>query len=298
MSRSAFYKAEKRINELCLKEALVLEEVRQIKKDQPKMGTEKVYLKIQPFLDNHGIKMGRDKLYDLLRAYHLLPKRGRSGTKTTHSKHRFYKYPNLVKDLEVLRPNLLWCSDITYIRTGNGWSYLSLITDAYSHKIMGWSLQPSLRAEGPVEALKMALSSIPRRIRIDSPTQLIHHSDRGIQYCCREYVNLLEKHHVEISMAKESYENPIAERINGILKEELLRPGYPLFELAQKDIKKAVRIYNTERPHRSINMMYPVDAENLAGPIPKKWKKNSNREKNKSQKNAAGKKEKITKIIS
>ena len=126
-------------------------------------------------------------------------------------------------------------------------------------------------AEGPVEALKMALSSIPRRIRADSPTRLIHHSDRGIQYCCREYVSLLEKHQVEISMAKESYENPIAERINGILKDELLRPGYPSFELAQKAIKKAVRIYNTERPHRSINMMYPVDAENLTGPIPKVW---------------------------
>jgi len=103
---------------------LVLNEVRQIKKDQPKLGTEKVYLKNQPFLDDHDIKMGRvvptgNKLYDLLRAYHLLPKRGRSAIRTTYSKHHFYKYPNLVKDLEVLRPNLIWCSDITYIRTGN-----------------------------------------------------------------------------------------------------------------------------------------------------------------------------------
>jgi transposase InsO family protein len=137
VSRSAFYKAESRINERCLQEALVLNEVRQIKKDQPKLGTEKVYLKISPFLDEHEIKMGRDKLYDLLRAYHLLPKRGRSGVRTTYSKHHFYKYPNLVKDMEVLRANLVWCSDITYIRTGNGWSYLSLITDAYSHKLMG-----------------------------------------------------------------------------------------------------------------------------------------------------------------
>lgn len=194
VSRSAFYKAENRINERCLQEALILNEVRKIKKDQPKLGTEKVYLKISPFLDEHSIKMGRDKLYDLLRAYHLLPKRGRSAVRTTYSKHHFYKYPNLVKDMIVLRPNLVWCSDITYIRTGNRWSYLSLITDAYSHKLMGWSLQPSLRAEGPVEALKMALSSIPRRIRADAPTRLIHHSDRGIQYCCREYVSLLEKH--------------------------------------------------------------------------------------------------------
>ena len=203
---------------------MVLNEVRQIKKDQPKLGTEKVYLKIQPFLDDHDIKMGRvvptgNKLYDLLRAYHLLPKRGRSAIRTTYSKHHFYKYPNLVKDLEVLRPNLIWCSDITYIRTGNRWSYLSFITDVYSHKLIGWSLQPSLRAEGPVQALKMALSSIPRRIRDESPTRLIHHSDRGIQYCCREYVSLLDRNKVDISMAKESYENPIAERINGILKD-------------------------------------------------------------------------------
>lgn len=124
VSRSAFYKAENRINERCLQEALVLNEVRQIKKDQPKLGTEKVYLKVQPFLDDHDIKMGRvvptgNKLYDLLRAYHLLPKRGRSAVRTTYSKHHFYKYPNLMKDLEVLRPNPIWCSDITYIRTGN-----------------------------------------------------------------------------------------------------------------------------------------------------------------------------------
>jgi len=111
-------------------------------------------------------------------------------------------------------------------------------------------------------------------------------------------VSILEKHQVDISMAKESYEYPIAERINGILKDELLRPGYPRFEQAQQAIKKAVRIYNTERPHRSINMMYPVDAENLTGPIPRIWKKNGYREKQKSQKNAASEKKKMTAILS
>jgi len=275
----------------------MIEKVKKIRQDLPGTGTRRLHHMTVSYRKKHGIKRGRDKLYDLLRAYHLLPKRGRSGIRTTYSKHHFYKYPNLVKDMDVLRPNLVWCSDITYIRTGNGWSYLSLITDAYSHKIMGWSLQPSLRAEGPVEAIKMALSSISTRIRADSSTQLIHHSDRGIQYCCREYVSLLEKHQVDISMAKESYENPIAERINGILKDELLRPGYSRFELAQKAIKKAVRIYNTERPHRSINMLYPVDAENLTGPIPRIWKKNGYREKQKSQKNAASEKKKMTAIL-
>ena len=185
-----------------------MQKVRQIKKEQAQLGTEKVYLLIKPFLAEHGIKIGRDKLYDLLRTHHLLPKRKRRGPGTTQSKHRFYKHPNLVKDLEVLRPNLVWVSDITYIRCGGDhFSYLSLITDAYSKKIVGWSLQPSLRAEGPLEALGMALKTVNHRERkhTTSPTPLIHHSDRGNQYCCREYRGLLEKHQVQISMARESY---------------------------------------------------------------------------------------------
>ena len=256
--------------------------------------------------------MGRDKLYNLLRTHHLLPKRKKRGPGTTHSKHRFYKHPNLVKDLEVLRPNFVWTNDITYIRCGNSFSYLSLTTDAYSKKIIGWSLQPSLRAEGPLGALRMALRTVDQREKnyTTSPTSLIHHSDgsprdRGIRYCCREYVALLEKHQVQISMATESYENPIAERVNGILKEELLRPGYPDHASAKVAIAKAIQIYNKKRPHRSLNMMMPEQAHQMDGPIPKRWKKNKYREqarerreaKHKSQKNTAGEKKNMSPII-
>lgn len=295
LTRDAFYKAEKRVNKQCLQEALVLGEVRKIKEEQPRIGTEKVYEIIKPFLSEHGIKMGRDKLYDLLRTYHLLPKRKKKSPATTQSRHIYYKHPNLVKDLEVLMPNFVWTNDITYIRCGNGFNYLSLTTDAYSRKIIGWSLQPSLRAEGPIEALDMALKTVNKREKKydASPTPLIHHSDRGIQYCCREYVGLLEKNQIQISMATESYENPIAERVNGILKDELLRPGYPNYELAKADIQKAIHIYNEKRPHRSLNMMKPNEAHNMAGPIPKRWKKNKYRDKTRYQKNTTAEKKKM-----
>lgn len=298
MSRSAFYKKEKLNNKRCLQQALVLEEVRKIRKDQPKLGTEKVHILIKPFLLEHGIKMGRDKLYTLLRTYHLLPKRKKKAPGTTQSKHIYYKHPNLVKDMEVSKSGFVWTNDITYIRCGNGFNYLSLTTDAYSRKIIGWSLQPSLRAEGPIEALQMALKTINKREEKDGipPPPLIHHSDRGIQYCCREYVGLLEKNFIQISMATESYENPIAERVNGTLKDELLRPAYPNAEPAKADIQRAINIYNEKRPHRSLNMMMPTEAHNLTGYIPKKWKKNMYRCKTKSQKNASNEKKKLAMI--
>lgn len=307
LTRQAYYKAERRASKRGLQETLVLQKVCEIKEEQAQLGTEKVYLLIKPFLAEHGVKMGRDKLYDLLRTHHLLPKRKRRGPGTTQSKHRFYKHPNLVKDLEVLRPNFVWTNDITYIRCGNSFSYLSLTTDAYSKKIVGWSLQPSLRAEGPLEALRTALRTTNQREKkyTDSPTPLIHHSDRGIQYCCREYVALLEKHQVQISMARESYENPIAERVNGILKEELLRPGYPDHASAKMAIAKAIRIYNEKRPHRSLDMMIPEQAHQMNGPIPKRWKKNKYREQarerrtdeSQSQKSTAGEKKKREVIL-
>ena len=153
----------------------------------------------------------------------------------------------------------------------------------------------------------MALRTVSQRERKDttSPTPLIHHSDRGVQYCCREYIGLLEKHQVQISMARESYENPIAERVNGILKVELLRPGYPTHGQAKVAIAKAIQIYNEKRPHRSLNMMMPEQAHQISGPIPKRWKKNKYREQarqrreaeHQSQKNTAGEKKKSEAIL-
>jgi len=277
VSRSAFYKAEEKTGHENLEEALVVGEVRKIRKKQPYPGTEKIYHMIKPFLKNHGIKMGRDKLDKLLYAYRLQSKRRRRRAYQTNSMHRFFKYPNLIKGLELNRANQLWASDITYIRRFRDFSYLSLITDAYSHRIVGWHLSKGIGIDGPVKALEMAL--LNRRKDKMQKLPLIHHSDRGIQYCSNSYVALLNKRKVKISMAMSSYENPVAERLNGILKTELLNDGYPTHEEALEAVEEAIRIYNEERPHRSINMMTPVEAHKMMGPMPKRWRRNSRREK-------------------
>ena len=284
VTRSAFYKAEEMTGQDNLKEALVIGEVRKIRETQPYPGTEKVYHMIKPFLKAHGIKMGRDKLDKLLNKYGLQSKRKRRRAYQTNSMHRFFKYPNLTKELVLNRANQLWSSDITYIHRFNGFSYLSLITDAYSHLIVGWHLSKDLTTIGPLRALEMAL--LNRRKNKMQKLQLIHHSDRGIQYCSHAYVNLLKKREVKISMAMSSYDNPIAERLNGILKTELLQDGYPTHEEALEAVAEAIRIYNEERPHRSVDMMTPVKAHKMMGPMPKQWRKNNRREKSskKSQK--------------
>ena len=275
---------------------MIIEQVRQIKKDQMQMGTEKVYHLLRPFLREHGIKMGRDKLYKLLKTYDLLPKRKRKTAWKTNSNHRFKKYPNLTKELPLNRPNQLWTSDITYIRVGRHFSYLSLITDAYSHKIIGWHLDEGLTAAGPVTALQMALQS---RTKSVPPLPLTHHSDRGIQYCSREYTSLLMKHKVQISMARESYENPVSERLNGVLKNELLRPGYVNHEQALDALTYAIYLYNHKRPHRSTDMLTPHQAHQCNGLLKKRWKLNKWR-KNKTllaQRNKANEKAKSVELF-
>lgn len=169
--------------------------------------------------------MGRDKLDKLLNKYSLQSKRKRRRAYQTNSMHRFFKYPNLIKEMVLNRANQLWASDITYIHRFNDFSYLSLITDSYSHRIVGWHLSKDLTTIGPLKALEMAL--LNRRKDKMQKLPLVHHSDRGIQYCSHAYVNLMRKRNVKISMAMSSYENPVAERINGILKTELLQDGYP-----------------------------------------------------------------------
>jgi transposase InsO family protein len=277
VSRSAFYKAEEKTGHENLEAALVVGEVRKIRKTQPYPGTEKIYHMIKPFLTEHSIKMGRDKLDKLLNRYGLQSKRRRRRAYQTNSMHRFFKYPNLIKDMVLNRANQLWASDITYIHRFNDFSYLSLITDSYSHRIVGWHLSKDLSTIGPLKALEMAL--LNRRKDKMHKLPLIHHSDRGIQYCSHAYVNLLKKRNVKISMAMSSYENPVAERINGILKTELLQDGYPTHEEALEAVAEAIRIYNNERPHRSVDMMTPVQAHKMIGPMPKRWRKNGRREK-------------------
>jgi len=224
-SRSAFYKAEEKACYDNLKHALIIGRVREIRVNQPYIGTEKVYHMIKPFLKEHSIKMGRDKLDKLLKSYKLQSCRRKRRAGGTNSNHGYRKYPNLAKDKTPTRPNELLASDITYVRCLRNFSYLSLITDSYSHKITGWHLSENLSTDGPVKALEMAM--LNRRKNKAAKLPIMHHSDRGIQYCSRSYVALLEKNKVTISMSRAAYQNPVAERINGILKDELLRDAYP-----------------------------------------------------------------------
>lgn len=221
------------------------------------------------FLLQHDFQIGRDAMFDLLSERGLLVrKRRRSGCVTTFSKHRFKKYPNIIRDFIPIAPKQLWVSDITYIHLTDGFAYLSLITDAYSRKIVGFCLSKDLSARGPLNALKMALKSNP------AITGLIHHSDRGVQYCCDAYVKLLTDENIKISMTEngDSLENAIAERVNGILKQELLEEVFPDFTTASNHVAIACSTYNHIRPHGSIDDLKPAEAHQMTGVINKRWK--------------------------
>lgn len=267
-SRQAYYQGVKYQQKEAYQDDMIIEEVLRYRKDQKRLGTRKLLEEMEIFLASHCFKIGRDAMFSLLDERGLLVrKRKRRGPQTTFSRHRFKKYPNLIRGFIPIGPNQLWVSDITYIHVGDGFAYLSLITDAYSRKIVGFYLSEDLTAEGPLAALNMALESNP--IRPD----LIHHSDRGVQYCCDKYVKLLNKHVVKISMTEngDPLENAIAERVNGILKDELLEVCYSLFTEAKDDIAKAISTYNHLRPHGSIDNHKPVDAHKMNGLIKQRW---------------------------
>lgn len=253
-SRQAYYKRHNASYRKILMESMILDQVRVIRHRQPKIGTRKLYFKLKPVLLEMGYKFGRDQLFNLLRRKNLLIQRRRKYVKTTNSRHRFLKYGNLLKELEISRSNQVYVSDITYIRTIKGFGYLSLITDASSRKIVGYNLSQDLGIKGCMRALRMALRQVPKGI------DLIHHSDRGIQYCSYDYTDLLKKHGVRISMTEQDhvYENALAERVNGILKEEfLLGETLASYEIAQSMVKESIQIYNQERPHLSLNYETP-----------------------------------------
>jgi putative transposase len=240
------------------------------RKLQKRLGTRKLHFEMQPFFKAHNFQIGRDALFTLLLERGLLvKKRKRSGCITTFSRHRFKKYPNLINGFIPIAPNQLWVSDITYIHLKHGFAYLSLITDAYSHKIVGYNLSRDLSAKGSLKALKMALVNNPNR------PGLIHHSDRGVQYCCNDYVNYTEtKNCIKLSMTEngDPLENSIAERLNGILKTELLEEEFSSFEVAQNAIALACSTYNYLRPHGSIDNLKPYQAHQGSGELKKRWK--------------------------
>ena len=216
-TRHALYDHQWRRSREVYTDDIILKYVKELREQLPRLGTRKLLYKIEPLLQAHGIKVGRDYLFDLLKHHRLLIRQRKRKVITTDSRHWMHKYDNLIKELDCHRPEQIWVSDITYIRMGNQWGYLSLITDAYSRKIMGYCLRTDMLAAGPIEALKMAINN--RRYK-DQP--LIHHSDRGSQYCSENYVKVLKGNNISISMTQngDPYENALAERMNGILKTE------------------------------------------------------------------------------
>jgi transposase InsO family protein len=260
-SRAAYYKSLKVREKDFLSDSLILDLVRRERCLQPRLGGKKLYWMLSSDIRAISPNFGRDKFFSLLRENDLLVKRKRQYRRTTHSYHHFHKYGNLIRDLSIVRPNQVWASDITYLRTEKGFVYLSLITDIYSRKIVGWAVSNSLSIEGCLDALKKAL----RENRFQIPS--IHHSDRGVQYCSHAYVNILKKKGISISMTEENhcYENAMAERVNGILKDEyLLDRTFNDLSHAQKSSKEAVMLYNTRRPHWSLKFKTPEQVHNAA----------------------------------
>lgn len=271
ITRQAYYQHFWQEEVTGIEESLVLTQVLSIRSHHRAMGGRKLYELLQPFFLEHQIKMGRDALFDMLAANGLLVKKKRRRFITTFSNHWLRKWPNLIRGMEISRINQLWVSDITYWKVNGNYLYISLITDAYSHKIVGYHLAETLESIETMNALKMALKECPER----STEPLIHHSDRGVQYCSETYVKLLQDKDIQISMTEngDPLENAIAERINGILKSEYLR-HYQIqtTEQAKEQLQHAIKLYNEQRPHFSIGLLTPELVHSQKLKTEKLWK--------------------------
>lgn len=233
----------------------VLEMVQSERKILPMLGGKKVYHQIKPLMQTASIKMGRDKLFRLLAENDLLIKPKRRYVTTTNSKHWLRKYPNIIKGIAITAPEQVWVSDITYIKTDEGNCYLNMVTDAFSRKIMGYSIAQNMNTDEMKKAYDMAVS-----LRTYPNEPLIHHSDRGLQYCSSEYVKISSDNNIGISMTEngDPYENALAERMNRTLKEEFgLGRRLPTRQQAFRLTEEAVKIYNRRRPHLALKMNTP-----------------------------------------
>lgn len=276
-TRQGWYKQQTHLDNEVLREAIIVRHIQELRSQMPRLGGRKLLHLLNPVLQGHNIKIGKDKFFDIMADHGLLVRRRkRRKVLTTNSNHPFKRYPNLVKGMEITKPSQVWVSDITYLRLKEKYCYLSLVTDAYSRRIMGYCLWPSLKKEGPLHAINMAISGW------DKTGELIHHSDRGLQYCCSEYTGKLKKEHIVISMTEKGdpYENALAERVNGILKSEFnLADKFNNFQQASAAVTDAIHIYNNLRPHASINYMTPQQAQHMQGKIPLRWKLRKQRQK-------------------
>lgn len=261
MSRQNYYKTHKRRQRRKVDEGLVRDLVVGIRNEHPRMGGLKLHSILNDDLCEAGVRLGRDLFFEVLRNQGLLLKPRRKSPRTTNSRHSLPVYPNLIKTMEITGPNQVWVCDITYIRTRGGFLYLSLITDIYSKKIVGYHLGRTLEAANSIKALKMALKQLPEG------AHPIHHSDRGCQYCSHEYIKELNKRGLPVSMTEENHcaENSIAERVNGILKNEYyIDVEFRAEADAGKSVNQAVYFYNTKRPHRALKLRTPVAVHSSA----------------------------------
>jgi len=270
-SRQAYYEWENREQEAALEQAIITDLVRHIRQEIPRIGARALHVMLHQQWERQGIKCGRDRLIEILRQGDLLIYPKRKYTQTTHSRHHLYKYANLIKDFKVKEPEQLWVSDLTYIRVQNEWNYVIFITDAYSHKIMGFRVDDNMKTDMCVQALDLALAARTKRGQ-----PLIHHSDRGVQYCSKGYVQgLLGQPNIQISMTQngDPLENALAERVNGIFKNTYnMDQRFESLIEAQAAITKMVYSYNNVRPHSSCDMMTPNEAHQCTGALKRRWK--------------------------
>ena len=281
--RQAFYQSKVDIAKEAECERRVIASVRAIRTEDPRIGGYKLWLMLIGMYGREHVP-GRDRFFVMLRRRGLmLPKP--KPRHTTNSNHRYRKWKNLIKDFTPMEANQLWVADITYIALADGdVCYLHLITDAYSRKIVGWALADTLKATVSMQALQMAIDQAAAMRGSDMLAGLIHHSDRGVQYCCDAYVSMLKKHGIAISMTEDykPTDNAIAERFNGILKVESVYPQKQLLTLehAQRLIPRFINFYNNSRPHMSIGYKMPAVAHMEQGEQKKMWKKRIYRQNN------------------
>ena len=271
-SRQSYYKRPSNDFAQGAMEPLIVEKVSEYRAKNPGLGCAKLYVIVKTLFDNCDHMPGRDAFIEILRRNGLMVRmKRRRHYKTTDSAHHYHKWPNLTAGFRPDAPNQLWVSDITYVETDEGVCYLSLITDAYSHKVVGWSLGPTLEAAYPIAALRGALSTIDD----ETAAGLIHHSDRGCQYCCHDYVEALQERKVRISMTQsgDPLENAVAERVNGILKTEwIYKMTIPTRADCHRQMERIIDFYNNERPHMSIGMQTPAVAHTQTGEQKVCWK--------------------------
>ena len=261
MTRQNYYKQRRRRKRQEVDESLIISLVKRERQQQPRLGCRKIHRHLGEEFLASGIEVGRDRVFEVLRKHGMLVKPLPKSPRTTFSRHTLPLYGNLISKLGTTGPNQIWVSDVTYIRTWEGFEYLPLIMDLYSHKIVGYHCGDSLDAEASLKALDQALAELPK------DRYPIHHSDRGSQYCSHKYVGRLNGRHLPVSMTEQNHcaENSTAERLNGILKQEYgLGRTFLYRQQARRAVEEAVWLYNNRRPHTTLNYEYPAQVHSTA----------------------------------